>query len=316
MLATQVANALFQARGDAVQLADARETYRIAQELARSADLSAAHGITSSSDAARLESDAASDAAAVVRDEAVERADRRTLLTLIGHATDPLESVPIEAVAAIPPDPPATTPGELLRRRPDVREAEARLQSAAGTLDLDRLGLYPDFTLNPSIQYAKTGGAYDSASTIWTIAGNATLPVLDRPRLLAAVRAQRAVGEQDVIAYEKAVQDAYRDAENGLYTLQAARKSLADLLVAVQRARFAFDAKRRGYDLGLTDLTTLLTAETTWRQALLAYNSAEVTTLTDSATLFQALGGGWSPPPPTLQAQTLAAAAAASTTQP
>jgi outer membrane protein TolC len=98
-----------------------------------------------------------------------------------------------------------------------------------------------------------------------------------------------------VAAYEKAVQDAYRDAENGLATFSADAKRSADLQVAEERAQFAFQAKRRGYDLGLTDLTTLLEAERTWRQTLSVYNGARTTALVDAATLFQALGGGWSP---------------------
>ncbi len=297
MLATNVANDLFQARGDAIQLAEARETYRIAQSLALSADVSAAHGLTSTSDAARLESDAATDAAEVSRLEAVSRAARRTLLDLAGRGVDRIETLVVEPVAVAPPVPPQTTPGELLRRRPDVREAQARLQSAAGTLDLDKLGLFPDFSLAPALELAKTTGTYDSLSTIWSLGLNATAPVLDRPRLLAIVRGQRARGEQAVIAYEKAVQDAYRDAENGLNTLDADRRRVASLQTAVDRARFAFDAKRRGYDLGLTDLTTLLAAESAWRQARLTLSTAQVTTLMDSATLFQALGGGWTPPP-------------------
>ena len=296
-LATNVANDLFQARGDAIQLAEARDTFRIAQQLAQSADISAAHGLTSTSDAARLESDAATDAAEVTRLEAVARAARRTLLDLVGRGTDRLDTLVVQPVAAAPPVPPQTTPGDLLRRRPDVREAQARLQSAAGTLDLDKLGLFPDFSLAPALELAKTTGTYDSFSTIWSLGLNATAPVLDRPRLLAVVRGQRARGEQAVIAYEKAVQDAYRDAENGLNTLDSDRKRLASLQTAVDRARFAFDAKRRGYDLGLTDLTTLLAAESTWRQARLTLATAQVVTLMDSATLFQALGGGWTPPP-------------------
>ena len=133
-LATNVANDLFQARGDAIQLAEAKDTLRIAQQLANSADVSAAHGLTSTSDAARLESDAATDAAEVARLEAVARDARRTLLDLIGRGTASIDSLVVEPTAAAPPAPPATTPGELLRRRPDVREAQARLQSAAGTL--------------------------------------------------------------------------------------------------------------------------------------------------------------------------------------
>jgi outer membrane protein TolC len=112
---------------------------------------------------------------------------------------------------------------------------------------------------------------------------------------LAVIRGQKARGEEAVAAYEKAVQAAYRDAENGLATFAADTKRSSDLQVAEGRARFAFEAKRRGYDLGLTDLTTLLEAERTWRQTLSVYNGARTTALVDAATLFQALGGGWSP---------------------
>jgi NodT family efflux transporter outer membrane factor (OMF) lipoprotein len=295
-LATNVASDLFQARGYAVQLADAQETLRIARQLARASEISAAHGLTATSDSARLETDVATAQAEVARLEAIGRASRRTLLALIGRGTEPLESLPVAAVAASPPDPPAVTPGDILRRRPDVREAEARLRSAAATLKLDRLALFPTFNLAPGLQEAKTTGTYDSLTSIWTVGMNATLPLLDRPRLLAVIRGQKARGEEAVIAYEQAVQNAYRDAENGLSTLAGDRVRIARLQTGVDRARFAFDAKSKGYDLGLVDLTTLIEAERTWRQTRSTLTTAQIDALLDSATLFQALGGAWSPP--------------------
>jgi NodT family efflux transporter outer membrane factor (OMF) lipoprotein len=296
-LATDVATALFQARGYAIQLADARETLRIATDLATSGDLSAAHGLTSTSDAARLQTDVATARAEVDRLTAVELAARRSLLALIGRGFDPLDQLQVEAMAPPPPTAPRVAPGDLLRRRPDVRQAEAQLRSAADNLALDRLALFPSFSLTPGVQLAKTGGIYALTSTIWTVGLGASEPVLDRPRLLAVIRGQKARGEAAVAAYEKAVQDAYRDAENGLATFAADTKRSSDLQLAEGRARFAFEAKRRGYDLGLTDLTTLLESERTWRQTLSAYNGARTTALVDAATLFQALGGGWSPEP-------------------
>ena len=297
-MATSIANALFQARGDAAQLADARETLRIAHLLTVGADLSASHGLTSTSDAARLESDEATDAAEATRLEAVSRASRRSLLDLIGRGAASIETLVVAPVAKPPPAPPATTPGELLARRPDVRRAQAQLRSAASQLDLDKLQLFPDFSLQPGIQLVKSTGSFDEFSSIWSVGLNASAPVLDRFRLLDIIHGQRARGEQAVIAYEKAVQDAYRDAENGLNTLESDRRRVASLQVAVDRALYAFNAKKRGYDLGLVDLTTLLTAEGTLRAARSTLTGAQVAALMDSATLFQALGGGWTPPAP------------------
>ena len=293
-LATNVASGLFQARGDAIQLADARETLRIARDLADAADLSAAHGLTSTSDAARLETDVANAEAEVTRLEAQALAARRSLLALIGRGAAPLDSLVVTASVSVPPAPPATTPADLLHRRPDVRRDEARLRSTAHNLTLDRLALFPTFDLAPGGQLAKTGGTYDSLTSIWSIGLNAAMPILDRPRLLAVIRGQKARGEAAVAVYEQTVQNAYRDAENGLTMLAADRRRVDRLRVAVQRSRFAFDAKKRAYDLGLTDLTTLLDAERSWRSAQSAFNGAQTTGLVDASTLFQALGGGWS----------------------
>ena len=296
-LARDVATGLFQARGYAIQLEDAQETARIAGDLARTARLSAERGLTSTGSAARLETDLGTAQAEATRLEALARASRRTLLTLVGRGTDPLASLPVLAVSAAPPSPPAVTPGDLLRRRPDVREAEARLRSRAQTLKLDRLALFPTFTLAPGGQLSGVSGAYDATTTIWTAGVNAVLPVLDRPRLLAVIRGDRARGEEAVVAYEQVVQQAYRDAENGLSALTADRRRVATLTDAVARARFAFDAARRGYGLGLLDLNTLLDAERSWRGARATLTTSQITALTDAATLFQALGGGWTPPP-------------------
>ena len=294
-LARDVAIGLFQARGAAIQLADAQDTLRIASDLENSRRVSTERGLTSTGDLARLETDAANARAEGARLEAVARTTRRSLLALTGRGGEPLASLTVQPVAAAPPAPPATTPTDLLRRRPDVREAEARLQSAAGNLDLDRLALLPKFSFAPGGSISRTSGTYDSTTSLWSIALNATLPVLDRPRLLATIRAQRARGEQAVAAYEVAVTNAYRDAENGFASLQADQARVAALTRAVDRSRFAFDAARKGFSLGLTDLTTLLDAERAWRAARAALTAAQTTSLVDAATLFQALGGGWTP---------------------
>ena len=295
-LARDVATGLFQARGYAIQVDDARETARIAGDLARSARLSAARGLTSTGSAARLETDFGTAQAETTRLEALAGSSRRTLLALVGRGTEPLASLPVQPVAEPPPSPPAVTPGDLLRRRPDVREAEARLRSRAQTLKLDRLALFPTLTLAPGGQVSSVSGTYDATTTIWTAGVNAMLPVLDRPRLLAVIRGDRARGEEAVVAYEQAVQAAYRDAENGLTALASDRARVAVLTVAVDRARFAFDASRRGYELGLLDLNTLLDSERSWRAARATLTTAQIVALTDAATLFQALGGGWTPP--------------------
>jgi outer membrane protein TolC len=104
-------------------------------------------------------------------------------------------------------------------------------------------------------------------------------------------RAQRARAEQAAIAYEKAVQTGFGEAQNQLATYAADRARLGLLIEAEARARHAFDGQNAGYRAGVVDLTALLTAERTWRSSRNALSMLRATTLSDGVNVFRALGG-------------------------
>jgi len=293
-LAAEVATDLFQARGLAVQLDDARENERLARNLADVARRKAEAGLATTADAARTESDAESNAAQSVQIEAQLKGAQRALLVLIGKGGAPSTDLPITADVTPPPSAPATTPGSLLARRPDVREAQEKLLVAAGQLRIDKLALFPTFTLMPGLSYSKQ---VESIYTITTQAATGgvgvTVPVFSLPKLLSEVRAQGARGDQAVVDYEKSVQSAYGDAERALTAIEADDRRVKLLDNATKRSRFAFDAANKGYDLGLTDLTSLIQAEQTWRQTRATYTASEISALVDTVATFKALGGGW-----------------------
>ena len=141
-LAANVAQSYFEARGYAVQLEDARQSARIAQALYDVAAEKGRRGLTATSEAERSAADLAQTQAQVAQLEAQLQASRRSLLILVGKGVDPLASLPVEAVLAKAPPVPAAAPGELLARRPDVREAAARLASASGNLNVNDCLLY------------------------------------------------------------------------------------------------------------------------------------------------------------------------------
>lgn len=291
-LAGDVAAALFQARFIATQLADAHDSLRIARELAATAALGEARGLTSGQDLARLEADVASGEAEVTRLEAELRAAKRSLLILSGDPAAPTDQLAIEPALAPPPGLPEFTPGVLLARRPDVRQAEVGLQSAARTVEIDRLGLFPRLNIQPGVGLSAVAGG---GTGLWSLVAGVTAPVLDRPRLLAALRVSEARGQQAVIGYERAVQAAFGEAENALTRVAAGQQRIGRLEQATARARQAFDAARRGYAAGVTDLTTLLQSERTWLQNRATLQAARFALLTDTVSAIRALGGGWDP---------------------
>jgi multidrug efflux system outer membrane protein len=296
-LAANVADQLFQARGLAFQLEDARRSAQIDRQLADIAREKDRNGVSALPDVELLASQAAVADAAAADIDGQLRAARRTLLVLIGRGADPSATLAMGLDTRSPPAIPASLPGALLVRRPDVREAAARIATAAGKLKLDELALFPTFTLQPGVQLAS---ALSLGLPLTTATGSIGVgvyqPVFEIPKLRAEIRAQGARADQSVIAYEKAVQTAYGEAENGLTQLQADEARLRLLSAGQADASAAFDAARARYTAGVDDLPTLLAAEQTWRGARTALTGARVQALRRSVQVFKALGGGWEPP--------------------
>jgi len=306
-LAASVADSYFQARGFAIQLDDARQSARIEGELQAVAQKKAALGLGASEDADRVAGDLAQARSQVENYQAELRVAQRLLLILVGRAAEPTGNLPIDATVGQPPPAPAAVPGDLLTRRPDVREAEAKLRSAAGHSRMQHLALFPTVTLLPGLGLSRTvapGVSFIPPATLvpaqqttslgfWTLGVGVSQPVLDIPRLLADARAQDARTEQAVIAYEKAVQTAFGEAESALVRLAADERRLAVLDEGEVRAGRAFEAAQKGYALGLTDLPTALSAEQSWRTTRSALTAERVQALRRAVQAYKALGGGW-----------------------
>jgi len=307
-LAASVADDYFQATGLAIQIDDARETVRIETGLERVAQEKAELGLGAASDADRVAADVAQAQAQLEDLQSQFHAARRALLVLIGRTGAPVESIPVRMEVAEAPPPPQALPTELLARRPDVREAEARFRSEAGTAKLRHLAIFPTFTFLPELGFSRTvqpSVGFNAATQqlfpiqqtttlgFWTWGGGVTIPLLDIPRLLYDAKAEDARTREAAIAYEKTVQTAFGEAENALVNLAAGKRAAAVLADGEARAHTASEAAQTRYAMGLDDLTTALSAEQAWRTTHSALTSERVQALRRAVAAYKALGGGW-----------------------
>ncbi len=309
-LVANVADSYFQARGLAIQLDDANETLHIEDELLRSTTIKAERGLGPQSDADRIAGDEATAKSQVKDLESQQHAAARLLLILVGRGPEPVENLPLTADVPDPPPLPKAVPGELLARRPDVREADEKMRSAAIRTKLAKEEMFPNLTLQPALGIARemapgVGVAETVAgllffpqeqtnkSDYWSIGVNLDQPVLDIPRLLQDAKAQSARTEQAVIAYEKAVQDAYGDAENAMVALSSDEERIKVLEDGETRAKRGYDAGRRRFSLGIDDITAVLSAEQTWRTDRTELTAERVQALRRAVQTYKALGGGW-----------------------
>lgn len=293
-IAADTADAWFQTRGLAVQLADAQETVRIRQELLNTATKRAAIGIAPTSESDRVAGDLAQAQAQVALFESQLQVQKRAILILAGRVVEPTASIDAPPEVGQAPPVPASLPSELLQRRPDIRQAQATLRSAAGQQRLAQLAFFPTFKLLPGIGWSRIEQpGFSSETQNWSIAGSVVQPILSIPRLMSELKAQDARTEQAVIGYEKAVQTAFQEAEGALVSLDAERRRVVVLTEGEARSRRAFVAARTGYQRGLTDLESLLAAEQNWRVVRAQLASAQVQSLRRSVQAMKAIGGGW-----------------------
>ncbi len=309
-LVANVADGYFQARGLAIQLADAQEQVTIETKLFRSASIKAERGLGPRSDADRIAGDLALAKSNADSFAAQQHAAQRLLLILVGRGSAPVESLPIDADVPDPPPLPDVVPGELLVRRPDVRQAEAQMRSATLRTKLAKEQIFPNITIMPALgiahQVAPGVGIVQTVAGLlftpqqqttntdyWSIGANIDQPVLDIPRLLQDAKAQGARAEQSVIAYEKTVQTAYGDAENAMVELASDERRIKILADGEARARRAYDDERIRYQAGLDDVTTVLSAEQTWRADQSELTGERVQALRRAVQTYKALGGGW-----------------------
>lgn len=292
-VASDVADTYFQARGLAIQLEDARESARVQKELYDMTERRARSGLSAAVDADRVAGDLSQSSARVAALEAQLQTQKRALLILVGRVVDPTASLAIDASVGTAPAPPAFVPGDLLTRRPDVREAQARLASAAGRANLARLAFLPTINLVPGLGYTHTSPFTTSNATTASLGLAVSQPLFDMPRLLSQLGVQNAQATQAAISYERTLRQAFQESEAALVNLDADRRQIDMLADGEARAQRAYRAARANYGRGLTDLQTTLSAEQAWRTTRTQLTSAQVQAVRRAVQAYQALGGGW-----------------------
>ena len=215
---------------------------------------------------------------------------------LTGHSAADALTDQVELTGVnLPRDLPLSLPSELVRHRPDIRAAEANLHAASAGVGIAIANRLPQLTLTANAGGSASGWSdiLSATNSFWSVGAGLTAPIFSGGTLLHRQRAARAAYEQADAQYRSAVLGAFQNVADTL----AALRSDADALAANQAARDAADASlaiaRRQFEQGQVPFASVLAAEQALRQAEQGLVAAQVARLTDTAALFQALGGGW-----------------------
>lgn len=221
-------------------------------------------------------------------------AHRHRLALLTEDAEYQVAPAPVPAM----PDVTGTYSSELLKRRPDVRAAEARLSAAMARLKQARTDLYPKITLNGLV--GRQGTALSNISfgggNFFNLGPQVQLPIFNTGRIKANIAAQDARVEQERLAYRQEIVSAIEEAANALAAVQRQQEREVKLAEAADSARRSLDLATDLQRAGLTDFLAVLDAERAALDVEFQRSAARTQAFVESVGLFKALAGGWPQP--------------------
>jgi outer membrane protein, multidrug efflux system len=204
------------------------------------------------------------------------------------------ELSPFSSIPITPPEVPAGLPSETLRRRPDIRRAEAQIHSATAQIGVATADLFPKFSLTGSISMnASKPSELKWRERSWSYGSSASWEIFNAGRVSYNIEVQKALQQQAVLTYKQTVLTAIQDVENALiaYTKeQEHHKSLAD---AVTANRKAVELSTQLYVEGQTDFISVLDAQRSLYVTEDALVRSTSSLSTDLIAIYKALGGGW-----------------------
>jgi multidrug efflux system outer membrane protein len=204
----------------------------------------------------------------------------------------------LASAAPIPPTPPKIPvglPSELLRRRPDIRRAEAQLHAATARIGVAVADLFPKFNLTGSMGVAANDIAKIGVqnSKFWSFSPSVTWPIFAAGKIRWNVEVQNALQEQALLTYQQTVLTALKDVETALVAYAKEQEHQKSLALAVANNRQAVDLAMTLYVAGKTDFLNVLSAQLALFSTEDALTQSTRTLGTNLVALYKALGGGW-----------------------
>jgi NodT family efflux transporter outer membrane factor (OMF) lipoprotein len=201
------------------------------------------------------------------------------------------------AVPRLPARAPVGLPVELLRRRPDIQEAERFVAAAVADINARTADLFPSLMLTAAggAQGGARSGSAVPITWIGSVGPAINAPILDFGRLDALIEIADYRAHEQATRYKQLILVAVQQVDEAYAAYQGFQRSLKSLDAALDAARQATKVASERYDRGLTDFLNVLDAER--QQFALEQQRAEVVRLAGASfvALYKALGGGWPP---------------------
>jgi NodT family efflux transporter outer membrane factor (OMF) lipoprotein len=278
------------------------ENIRLQRESLNIASVRFKYGATTELDVAQAQTNLAETQALVPEIQKLLQQAKNALSVLLGMPPSDLSQV-LGGPGTIPVAPAEIMvgiPTELLRRRPDIRQAEQLAAARSALIGVARADLFPSFSLLGTIGYqtsdtreSSSGDLLDSDSLTLSAGPSFSWNILNYGRLRNNVRVQDARYQQTIVNYQDTVLNAYREAEDAMVAFVQSREESRFRETGTISAKRSSVLSTIQYREGAVDFQRVVDSD----RALAFQQGQWANTRGDIAlnmiAIYKALGGGW-----------------------
>jgi NodT family efflux transporter outer membrane factor (OMF) lipoprotein len=293
----ELAQSYMQLRGTQNRLGIAKRNLRLAEENVELVNTRFGNGVATTLDMAQARAQQATIGATLPPLRAREAELINAIGLLLGQAPRALEAELRHSriMPRLPGKVAVGLPGTIVRRRPDVREAEARLHEATAQTGVAVANFYPDVTLNgaASVESLHLSNLFSPASTAFAVGPSVSMPIFEGGRLRGALALSESRQREAAIFFQETVLRAWKEVDDGLTNYREAQLRRIDIARSVTENQSALQAARQRYSEGATNFLDVTATQAQLLQSENDLADSDTEIATDLVNLYRALGGGW-----------------------
>jgi NodT family efflux transporter outer membrane factor (OMF) lipoprotein len=293
----ELAQSYMQLRGTQNRLGIAKRNLRLAEENVELANTRFRNGVATTLDLAQARAQQATIAATLPPLRTQEAEFINAIGLLLGDTPRALEAElhRSQLLPRVPRKVPVGLPGTLVRRRPDLREAEAKLHEATAQTGVAVASFYPDVTLNGALsaESLHLTNLFSPTSAAFSLGPSVSIPIFEGGQLKGTLTLRESQQREAAILFQKTVLRAWKEVDDAMTAYREAQLRRADVARSVAENQTALEAARQRYSEGAIDFLNVITTQAQLLQSENDLADSDTLIATNLVNLYRALGGGW-----------------------
>ncbi len=294
-LVQQVATTYFQIRALDEQLDIARATLKTRKDSLKLTRTLESRGAAPLSDVRQAEQLFYTATSTIPQIEQQIQQKENEMRLLLGQSPGPIVHQAPGALAPPPQELPVGLPSQLLTRRPDIQQAEARLQASNALVGAARAQFFPQMSISGSAGFG--GDEFSNlfapgSKTIYGL-GFITQPIFQGGRIRGQYDLSKRQKDELILNYQSSIITALRDVSNALIAAKKQRETREQEELLVGSAKDATRLARDRYQAGASSYLEVLTTDSSLFTAQLNLVTARQNEALTLVQLYSSLGGGW-----------------------